>query len=202
MNDRDIPPLSYVLVIVILLLAVWKIPPWELLFNDEDPVAVSQSIPPQPPATMEAIETELIKLEEQDEIECMAINTYHEARDQSVAGQLAVMHVVLNRVASPRFPDSICGVVTEGPTYVNWLGNTWPVRDQCQFSWYCDGMSDTATDTTAYDKIKKLANQVVMDGTFDITEGSTHYHADYVKPNWRKQFHRVVKIDTHIFYAP
>lgn len=136
-----------------------------------------------------------------DEIECMAINAYHEARDQSVAGQLAVMHVVLNRVASPKFPDTICGVVTQGPTYVNWLGNEWPIRDRCQFSWYCDGMSDTAEDTKAYNKIKKLAIHVVTSETFDITEGSTHYHADYVKPKWRKHFRQVTKIDSHIFYS-
>jgi len=202
MHNRNIPPLSYVLIVVVLLLAVWKIPPWELLFDNEETVSANESVSPHPPVIMEALEKELITLEEQDEIECMAINTYHEARDQSVAGQLAVMHVVLNRVASPKFPDSICGVVTQGPTYVNWLGNTWPVRDQCQFSWYCDGMSDTAEDVESYKKIKKLADQVVTTETFDITEGSTYYHADYVKPNWRKQFRRVVKIDTHIFYAP
>lgn len=136
-----------------------------------------------------------------EDIECLAINTYHEARDQSIAGQMAVMMVVLNRVKSPYFPSTICDVVTDGPTYVNWKGNTWPVRDKCQFSWYCDGMSDTATDIESYKRIKKLANYVAISNNYDYTEGSTHYHADYVKPEWRKELRRVVQIDSHIFYA-
>jgi spore germination cell wall hydrolase CwlJ-like protein len=137
-----------------------------------------------------------------EEVECLAINTYHEARGQSVAGQLAVMHVVLNRVNSQKFPDTICGVITQGPTYVNWLGNEWPIRDRCQFSWYCDGRSDTAEDVKAYDKIKELAEYVTAHQTYDYTEGATYYHADYVSPNWSKKFRKIVKIDEHIFYKP
>ena len=136
-----------------------------------------------------------------EDIDCLAINTYHEARDQSIAGQMAVMMVVLNRVNSPYFPNTICDVVTDGPTYVNWKGNTWPVRDKCQFSWYCDGMSDTATDVESYKRIKELAEYVAISDSYDYTEGSTHYHADYVKPEWRKELRRVVQIDSHIFYA-
>ena len=144
-------------------------------------------------------EEEVVSLEE---LECLTINTYHESRSESVAGQLAVIHVVLNRVASPKFPNTICGVVTQGPTYVNWLGNEWPIRDKCQFSWYCDGMSDTAEDATTYQKIKKLAEYVTTNKTYDYTEGATYYHADYVKPNWSKKFRKIAQIDDHIFYKP
>ena len=143
------------------------------------------------------VEEDLVPIEE---IKCMAINAYHEARSQSVAGQLATMHVVLNRVISDKFPNTICGVVTQGPTYVNWLGNEWPVRDKCQFSWYCDGMDDTAKDVKSYERIYELAEYVTTSETYDYTEGATHYHADYVDPSWSRIFIKVTQIDTHIFY--
>lgn len=163
-----------------------KLLPDEQIEEPEKLVIQEPVIEPQEPPT--------------DEIECMTINTYHEARDQSVAGQVAVMHVVMNRVKSDKFPNTICGVVTEGPTYVNWKGNTWPVRDQCQFSWYCDGVDDTATDISAYKRIQELAELVITSDYHDFTEGSTHYHADYVKPKWSKTFRKITKIDSHIFY--
>ena len=66
------------------------------------------------------------------EAHCLALNAYHEARSESVAGIIAVSQVVLNRVKSPMFPNSICEVVFQGGTK----------RDRCQFSWHCDGKSD------------------------------------------------------------
>ena len=157
-----------------------------------------------PESEIEVIHEPVLVVEEDlvpiKEIECMAINAYHEARSQSVAGQLATMHVVLNRVISDKFPNTICGVVTQGPTYVNWLGNEWPVRDKCQFSWYCDGMDDTAKDVESYKRIYDLAEYVTTAETYDYTEGATHYHADYVDPFWNKSFTKVTQIDSHIFY--
>ncbi len=45
---------------------------------------------------------------------CIALNVYYEARSEPLEGQYAVAHVVLNRVASPRFPDDACTVVRQG----------------------------------------------------------------------------------------
>ena len=50
---------------------------------------------------------------------CMALNIYHEAKNQSMLGQIAVGQVVMNRVADSRFPDNVCDVVTEAVTYKN-----------------------------------------------------------------------------------
>jgi hypothetical protein len=52
--------------------------------------------------------------------ECLALNMYHEARGQGIAGELAVTAVVLNRVNDKRYPDTICEVVEEGPTRASW----------------------------------------------------------------------------------
>ena len=72
------------------------------------------------------------------ELECMSKNIYFEASTESTAGKIAVGQVVLNRKDSVRFPNTVCDVVYEGIHYKSGF----PVRDRCQFSWYCDGKHD------------------------------------------------------------
>ena len=45
------------------------------------------------------------------DLNCLALNVYHEARNQPIEGQLAVAHVTLNRLDDPSFPSTICEVV-------------------------------------------------------------------------------------------
>ena len=73
---------------------------------------------------------------------CMAQNIYFESANQSFAGKLAVANVVMNRVDDLQFPNEVCDVIYQAKTYVNWRGNEVPIKNQCQFSWYCDGLSD------------------------------------------------------------
>ena len=77
-------------------------------------------------------------------ITCLAQNIYFEARDQPTVGQMAVAYVVLNRVHHPAWPDTVCDVIREGPTY-SWKQD-YPIRNRCQFSWYCDGKPDVPKD--------------------------------------------------------
>ena len=77
-----------------------------------------------------------------------------------------------------------------------------PVKNRCQFSWYCDGLSDRIHDMETFDSILSLTSGVV-DGSYriaDITEGATHYHADYVEPTWAKTKTKTIEIEDHIFY--
>ena len=67
------------------------------------------------------------------QLTCLAQNIYFESRDQPTVGQMAVASVVLNRVHDSRYPNTICGVVKQGPTY-SWKKD-FPVRHRCQFSW-------------------------------------------------------------------
>jgi spore germination cell wall hydrolase CwlJ-like protein len=71
-------------------------------------------------------------------LRCLALNIYHEARGEPVSGQCAVGHVVMNRVSDNHYPDSICGVVKQGGAVK---------RYRCQISWWCDGRSDRPTAT-------------------------------------------------------
>jgi N-acetylmuramoyl-L-alanine amidase len=130
---------------------------------------------------------------------CMALNMYHEAKNQSMLGQIAVGQVVMNRVEDKRFPDNVCDVVTEAVTY---KGTDKPVLHKCQFSWYCDGQKDEPDfDSKEWWDAKEYAS-IVLSGTImlDVTEGATHYHATYVRPAWAKTKTKTTRIDRHIFY--
>ena len=131
-------------------------------------------------------------------IMCLALNVYHEARDQPFIGQVAVAQVVMNRVYDDRYPDHPCEVVFHGPTY-SWKPD-FPVRHRCQFSWYCDGKSDKVYDEDAYRQALTIAHGVYYDDLDDFVEGATHYHATYVLPEWAESKTPVVQIGQHMFY--
>ena len=133
------------------------------------------------------------------EKECLAKNIYFEAAIESTAGKMAVAQVTMNRVKSPRYPDSICKVVYQGKHH----SNGFPVRDRCQFSWYCDGKGDEPRPTKAWRDSQDIAEYIIRTPSLiDITDGATHYHATYVKPKWRhdRGMQLVGRIGSHIFY--
>jgi len=134
------------------------------------------------------------------DLDCLAQNIYFEARSESQADQIAVGQVVLNRVKSPRYPNNVCDVIRQGPTY-NWTKN-FPVKHKCQFSWYCDGKSDNIRDIDAWRLAKSIAGVLLAmpDMVPNVVEDATHYHAHYVKPHWASKLEKVTHIDGHIFY--
>ena len=138
------------------------------------------------------------------EVTCMAKNIFFEAAIESTAGKLAVAHVTLNRVDSKRFPNTVCEVVYEGPHYTHSTGQKFPVRDRCQFSWYCDGKGDDPREGSGlWEDAQELAKYVLLrqEELPDITDGALHYHASYIKaPKWAKKKKVTTTIDTHIFY--
>tara|TARA_Y100001951_G_C11294789_1_gene274763 strand:- start:53 stop:598 length:546 start_codon:yes stop_codon:yes gene_type:complete len=132
---------------------------------------------------------------------CLAKNIYFEAGNQPLAGKVAVAQVVLNRIDHSSYPDDICGVVYQAKEYyTSWTGNVIPKRGMCQFSWYCDGRSDEPLDTKTWLASYKVANDVILGKYLDITEGATHYHADYIYPYWAESLNETVLINNHIFY--
>ena len=131
---------------------------------------------------------------------CMAQNIYFESANQSFAGRLAVGHVVINRMEDLQFPNTVCGVIYQAKTKINWKGNEVPIRNQCQFSWYCDGLSDEPVDSATWIKSLRIADLVLTGEYQDITEGSLWYHADYIYPYWADELEYVTQIQDHIFY--
>lgn len=125
------------------------------------------------------------KQPEKDPVECLALNIYFESRSESLAGQIAVANVTMNRVESEKFPDDVCKVV----------------YDPYQFSWVHLLDDHDTYERETYKEIYKLADLVYNVGVPDITEGSLFYHADYIDPPvWTKAMEKVVQIDQHIFY--
>ena len=123
---------------------------------------------------------------------CLAEAIYFEARGESVEGQFAVAEVILNRVDSPKFPNSICKVVRQG------VGR----KHACQFSYNCDGKLEYIANGSAYDKVKRVARVAMDRKTRPLTKGATHYHATFVSPSWARSFQHVTTIGVHKFYKP
>ena len=138
-------------------------------------------------------------------IKCLALNMYHEARDQGTAGILAVSAVVLNRVRDERFPNTICEVIYQGPIRESWKrnGTYFPIKNKCQFSWYCDGKSDTPHNEKQYQMLLEMSEAILYGqlGAVDITDGALFYHADHIKPGWARTKQRTTEIGDHIFYT-
>ena len=125
-------------------------------------------------------------------LDCLALNIYHEARGEPLEGKIAIAQVVMNRVGDPYFPAEVCDVVKQGGERP---------RDRCQFSWWCDGLSDRPDDAGAWEDSKGLAGQILAGGLDDPTQGALWYHADYVTPAWQMDMVRQGKIGRHIFYV-
>ena len=133
-----------------------------------------------------------------DEKKCLTENIYFEARGQGQAGWLAVAQVTLNRVEDRRFPNTVCEVVKQGLTYASGQ----PIRNKCQFSWYCDGKSDVPLEheKMIYEESFELAVKLLEERPMDFTEGAVHYHSDSVNPWWAEHMVKTTRIDNHIFY--
>ncbi len=125
------------------------------------------------------------------EFRCMATAIYFEARGESIKGQIAVGQVIMTRVRSTFYPNTICGVVYQG----QWSKNA------CQFSFACDGVADTPKNRKQWDTALDVAKNVISGKVhLDEVRDATHYHATYVSPDWKKMVKRITKIGVHIFY--
>jgi Cell Wall Hydrolase len=122
---------------------------------------------------------------------CLAEAIYFEARGESGEGQAAVAQVVLNRVSSGLYPATICGVVYQNRRHYN----------ACQFSFACEGKSLRIDEPEAWRQAVRVAGEVTNGKTYvsDIG-GSTHYHANYVRPRWARRLEKMDVIGHHIFY--
>ena len=146
------------------------------------------------------------------EAECLALNIYHEARSERTAGMWAVADVTINRVKSIQFPNTVCEVVKQGPVYESWKTARFdhlpdseriynPVKGMCQFSWYCDGKSDEPTEQDSWQRAQDIAYGVINhDLGLGLTDGSDHYHADFIEPFWAPHMTLVTTIGNHKFY--
>lgn len=121
---------------------------------------------------------------------CLADAIYYESRNESMLGKLGVADVVLNRVKSPYYPDTICGVVYQGSERTT----------GCQFSFTCDGSMDKRLNAGLYDDLDELAGVIIAGMHMPVSRSATHYHADYVSPYWAPTLTPTAQIGVHKFY--
>lgn len=167
-------------------------PPVSAEHTDLAPVVPAASEPTPVPLSMGAfMDWANISTEISDpETNCLASAIYFEARSEPVEGQIAVAQVVLNRVDSGRYPDTICGVVFQNKD----------MEHRCQFSFACDGITDKPHEKQAWAHARKMAQLIIDSRGLIANSGSTHYHASYVQPEWANHLTRTRQYGKHIFY--
>lgn len=130
------------------------------------------------------------KMRVDQSMECLALNVYFEARGEPIEGQVAVAQVVMNRSADPRFPWSVCAVVQQGGKK----------SVDCQFSWWCDKLSDKPVHMADWNTAQKIARNVYLGFADDPTDGALWYHAANWRAYWRGQYAKGPTIGNHVFY--
>ena len=121
-------------------------------------------------------------IQKREQLYCGAQNIYHESRGESNLGQIAVAHVVRNRVESPKYPNTVCEVV-------------WQPK---QFSWTHDGRSDEPKDRKAF--VKAVWLHLIANMKNDITDGALNFYAHKkVTPSWASEKEVVALIGNHTF---
>jgi spore germination cell wall hydrolase CwlJ-like protein len=158
-----------------------------------------------------AFEKEILDPTTEPDAVCLAQNIYFEASVEPTAGKIAVGLVALNRMHDARYPDTICGVVKEGPVRESWKTKQhadlsddqriyYPIKYRCQFTWYCDGKDEKIRYQDTWLQSQIIALQILEGQYAGMIEGATHYHANWVDPTWRHELSYIGQIGDHLFY--
>ncbi len=124
-------------------------------------------------------------------LQCMTAAIYYEAGNEPVDGQRAVAQVILNRMRSPVYPHSVCGVVYQGSER----------KTGCQFSFTCDGSLARVPSASSWARASAVAAAALGGYVYAPVGWATHYHADYVVPYWAQSLSKLTTIGRHIFYS-
>ncbi len=126
------------------------------------------------------------------QLDCLAINIYREAGYEPFEGKVAVAQVTMNRVASGKFGNDVCGVVYQKSVIME--------KVVCQFSWACDQVHrNRPVNKEAYNESYEVAKKVLLEGfRLSVLKDALYYHASYVNPRWPLE--KIGKIGQHIFY--
>ena len=123
-------------------------------------------------------------------LECLTAAIYYEAASEPDQGQRAVAQVVLNRVAHPSYPNTVCGVVYQGSER----------STGCQFSFTCDGSLARVPSRFFWQRAQAVA-AAALSGSVESSVGlATHYHTIAVHPYWAPSLHFITTLGAHRFY--
>lgn len=121
-----------------------------------------------------------------DQLECLALNAYHEARGEGVKGMEAVTQVVLNRTRHGKFPSDACSVVYQ-PSQFSWVGKATDIDDEQSY------------------KLAKQVAKTAIKGKLPNHVGDAAFYVNLDKVNlkkhqWINGLQPVKKIGSHQFY--
>ncbi len=123
-------------------------------------------------------------------LQCLTAAVYYEAASEPDAGQAAVAQVVLNRVAHPSYPNTVCGVVYQGSER----------RTGCQFSFTCDGSLARVPSRMFWLRAENVARTALSGYVYAPVGLATHYHTIAVHPYWAPSLSFLGTIGAHRFY--
>lgn len=122
------------------------------------------------------------------EIECLALNIYHEARGESWAGKVGVAQITINRADTAfRKKKTICSVV----------------YDPAQFSWTLSTKKRfTRPQGDVWGESLLAAKEAASGLRIKGLETSKHYYAEWIRPPyWSKGMTFVLPIGQHRYLA-
>jgi len=147
-----------------------------------------------------------------EELYCLSLNAYHEARGVNMDEMIAVSQVVLNRVDRSRYSSTVCEVITEGPTRESWRTSQdvalpdeyrvyFPTRNKCQFTWYCDGKSDVVRSMRGWEDAIIAAYLVYNGYGEDRVDGALFYYAhnQIPMPKWARNMTVTAVLKGHTY---
>lgn len=160
------------------------------------------------------------------ELECLALNIYHEAKGESTAGKIAVGMVTINRTTDSKFPSTICGVVQQKKYFTKtiWINSyyvqvprknitvkmeipptmVYKTYTVCQFGWFCANKRSPNKHSKQWDESVKIAKDLMTSKQHLVSHGlyseALYFHSTKERPKWRHKKTLVGKIGQHIFY--
>lgn len=134
------------------------------------------------PTLIAAVDAQDMPAAASDELHCLAVGVYYEAKGEPLAGQLAVAEVLLDRTTSGRFPHDVCGVL----------------KQRGQFSFVRGGVMPTPPANAQWRKAMAVAQVAQKDLWESPVDGALYFHARYVSPGWKRPV--AGKIGNHVFY--
>ncbi|WP_292689963.1 MULTISPECIES: cell wall hydrolase [unclassified Novosphingobium] len=123
-------------------------------------------------------------------LSCLTAAVYYEAASEPDDGQRAVAQVVLNRMAHPAYPKSVCGVVFQGSERAT----------GCQFTFTCDGALMRKPSRYFWSRAEAVARAALAGYVYAPVGLATHYHTFAVHPYWADSLNFIGQIGAHRFY--
>ena len=116
-----------------------------------------------------------------NELMCLSMIMFGEARGEPDIGKVAVAYTAINRKADPKYPKNICAVMKQDKQYEFLSKIGMPPEHQ-------------------YKYLEPIASAILQGKIDDPTKGAKWFHTKQIKPVWAKDKPIKLSYGNHIFY--